>query len=94
MSKGIIGIYCRVSSDSQKDGYSLDTQSEDGRKWCDENGYSNEVFVDIISGKSTKRDGFDKLQTKLYSGEIIGIFVRDFNRIIRGSEIEFFFQKC
>ena len=58
MSKGIIGIYCRVSSDSQKDGYSLDTQSEDGRKWCIENGYSNEVFIDIISGKSTKRDGF------------------------------------
>lgn len=93
MSKGIIGIYCRVSSDSQKDGYSLDTQSEDGRKWCDENGYSNEVFVDVISGKTTKREGFDRLQTKLYSGEIIGIFVRDFNRLIRGSEIEFFFSK-
>ena len=93
MSKGIIGIYCRVSSSSQKDSYSLETQTEDGEKWCRENGYDSEVFIDIISGNSTIREGFDKLQNKLFKKEIIGIFVRDIDRIIRGSEIEFLFIK-
>ena len=66
MSKGIIGIYCRVSSSSQKDSYSLETQTEDGEKWCRENGYDSEVFIDIISGNSTIREGFDKLQNKTF----------------------------
>ena len=93
MGKGVIGVYCRVSGSSQKDNYSLETQSEDGVKWCKENGYDSEVFIDVISGKTTIRDGFDKLQNKLFKKEIIGIFVRDIDRIIRGSEIEYLFVK-
>ena len=93
MNKEVIGVYCRVSSESQKGNYSLDTQSEDGINWCKKNGYRYEVFTDVISGKSTNRVGFDNLQNKLYSGDIKGVYIRDFNRIIRGSEIEFLFQK-
>lgn len=88
-----IGIYCRVSSESQRDNYSLDTQRIDGEKWCKDNNYRSEVFIDVISGTTTKRKGFDSLQNKLYSGELKGIYVRDFNRIIRGSEVEYLFTK-
>lgn len=93
MSKGVIGVYCRVSSDSQKEGYSLDTQSEDGVNWCKMNGYDSEIFIDVTSGKNVTRKGLDELHQKLYSGDLKGVYIRDFNRIIRGSEIEFLFQK-
>ena len=53
-----IGIYCRVSSYSQKsEGYSIDNQRVRGIEYCDKMGYDYEIFEDVISGSIVNRKG-------------------------------------
>ena len=62
-----IGIYCRVSSESQSENTSLPKQIENGKKFCNDNDYQYEVFDEIVSGtkKGSDRDKFKKLEDKL-----------------------------
>ena len=50
-----IGIYCRVSSKSQEDNYSLDYQYDNGKKYCIDNGYEYELFSESESGVNKDR---------------------------------------
>ena len=80
-----IGIYCRVSSESQSENTSLPKQIENGKKFCNDNDYQYEVFDEIVSGtkKGSDRDKFKKLEDKLYSKELDGIWIYDWDRMIR-----------
>ena len=42
-----IGIYCRVSSEDQRDNTSLVVQKESGIKFCKDNGFEYEVFSEV-----------------------------------------------
>ena len=71
-----IGIYCRVSSYSQKsEGYSIDNQRVRGIEYCDKMGYDYEIFEDVISGSIVNRKGLDELFGKVLMGEINGIIL-------------------
>jgi len=80
-----IGIYCRVSSESQSENTSINKQRELGVRFCENEGYEYEVFSEVISGKviGSERDEFKRLEDKLYSGELNGIWIYDWDRMIR-----------
>ena len=81
-----VGVYCRVSSKIQSDeGSSLEFQKEMGIKFCKERGYEYEVFSEVVSGVKlgVDREVFLKLEEKIFSGEIEGIWLYDWDRMIR-----------
>ena len=45
-----IGIYCRVSTDKQKDNTSIDEQKRLGIEFCSRKGFDFEVYSEQISG--------------------------------------------
>ena len=89
-----VGIYCRVSSDEQRDNTSLQVQMEMGVKYCDSVGYEYEVFSEVISGtkKGIDRDKFRELEDKIFSGEIGGIWFFDYDRMIRDVDVMVYFR--
>ena len=89
-----VGIYCRVSGDKQKDNTSLSSQKEMGIKFCKEKNYKYEVFSEVVSGKKigSNREMFSKLETKLLSGEIGGIWLYDWDRMVRDVEVMLYFR--
>lgn len=89
-----VGIYCRVSGDKQKDNTSLQSQKEMGVKFCNEKNYKYEVFSEVVSGKKigSNREMFSKLESKLLSGEIGGIWLYDWDRMVRDVEVMLYFR--
>ena len=67
-----VGIYCRVSSEQQKDNSSLESQKELGINFCKNRGYEYEVFSEVVSGVKLgdERNVFLKLEEKIFEGEI------------------------
>ena len=80
-----IGIYCRVSSEKQSDNTSLQSQMKLGTDFCKRNGYEYEVYSEVVSGKIVGefREEFKKLEDKLYTKELDGIWLYDWDRMIR-----------
>ena len=83
-----IGIYCRVSSYSQKsEGYSIDNQRVRGIEYCDKMGYDYEIFEDVISGSIVNRKGLDELFGKVLMGEINGMLFYEWSRLVRDKRL-------
>ena len=89
-----VGIYCRVSSDKQKDNTSLQSQKELGIKFCKEKNFKYEVFSEVVSGKmvGSNRQMFSKLEKKIFDGEIGGIWLYDWDRMVRDVEVMLYFR--
>ena len=87
-----IGIYCRVSGDNQKDNTSLQNQREKGIGFCKRNGYEYEVFSEVISGKIIKRDELIKLEYKIQNKLLNGIWLYDWDRMIRDIDVMVYFR--
>lgn len=91
-----VGIYCRVSTERQKDKESLPTQQKMGIDFCKRNGFDYEVFVEQVSGAKTGdlRKVFTLLEAKLFSKEITAIWFWDWDRMIRDFvEVNFYFHQ-
>tara|TARA_B110000037_G_C17098324_1_gene496920 strand:- start:43 stop:1641 length:1599 start_codon:yes stop_codon:yes gene_type:complete len=81
-----IGIYCRVSSKSQEDNYSLDYQYDNGKKYCIDNGYEYELFSESESGVNKDRKELGKVFNRIRSGDLDGIMFFNWDRFNRGDE--------
>lgn len=90
-----VGVYCRVSSELQKENSSLESQKELGIKFCKDKGYEYEVFSEVVSGVKlgVDREVFLKLEEKIFEGEIGGIWLYDWDRMIRDVEVMLYFRK-
>ena len=90
-----VGVYCRVSSENQKDNSSLESQKELGIKFCKDKGFEYEVFSEVVSGVKMggDREVFLKLEEKIFDGEIGGIWLYDWDRMIRDVEVMLYFRK-
>ena len=83
-----IGIYCRVSSLNQKsEGYSIDNQRVRGIDYCDKMGYDYEIFEDVVSGSKVSRIGLDELFGKILMGDINGILLYEWSRLVRDKRL-------
>ena len=90
-----VGVYCRVSSENQKDNSSLESQRDLGIKFCKDKGFEYEVFSEVVSGVKMggDREVFLKLEEKIFDGEIGGIWLYDWDRMIRDVGVMLYFRK-
>lgn len=90
---GQAGIYCRASSDPRERGLSVETQEEDGRTWCAQNGYGvawvivdNDYSASLWASK--ERPGYKRVQENLAGGDPVDVLVaRDSSRMQRDLEV-------
>lgn len=76
-----IGIYCRVSTSMQEDGYSLDLQEAEGIKYAEARGLAYKVYRDTESGASAKR--LEKIKKDIESKKITMLWVIHNDRLTR-----------
>lgn len=79
-------IYIRYSSENQRDGYSVEYQEEECRKYLEAEGYETvRVYVDeATSGRTAaKRTAFFELLSDVRSGEYDAVAVYKFSRFAR-----------
>jgi len=88
-----IGIYCRVSSDSQKENTSLKNQMDNGVSFCNSLGFDYEIFSETISGGKDFDDRvmFNDLSEKLLNKELDGIWFNYWDRGWRDDRIKYLF---
>ncbi len=86
----IVDGYCRVSTDPQEDGTSLDEQERSIRAYCEENGYLvGMVHRETFSGYVYReREKLSLMRERYLSGKIQGVVVRTFDRLSR-KEVHF-----
>ena len=92
-SKIKIGVYCRVSSDSQKENTSLKNQRDNGIKFCNNMGFDYEIFSETISGGKSfdDRKMFNDLSDKLLNRELDGVWFNYWDRGWRDDRIKYLF---
>ena len=81
--KLLIGVYCRVSSLSQKEeGVGLENQKEEGIRFCESKGFDYRVYMDDISGMKNfdERKMFNELRKDLLDKKINGIWIWNVGR--------------
>ena len=81
--KLLIGVYCRVSSESQKEeGVGLENQKLEGIRFCESKGYDYKIYMDDISGMKNfdERIMFNKMRTDLNNNKINGIWIWNVGR--------------
>jgi len=78
-------LYCRVSSEGQVEGTSLDTQLDRGRAFCSSQGWSlSAIFKEEgESGKSTDREAFQQMVAYLQDNPINTLLVFKLDRLFR-----------
>src|SRR5258708_10267994 len=80
-------IYARVSSEVQRDNYSLDTQLEGCRAYAQQHGFTVvQEFVDAHTGTSLDRPEFDRLKKLAGSVDAAIVYVQD--RLGRADELD------
>jgi DNA invertase Pin-like site-specific DNA recombinase len=87
-----VGIYCRISSDSQSNNTSIQYQKEEGMKFCKDNGFEYEIYSETISGGEVRREEFDKLHSKLLKKELNGIYLTNWDRLSRDKRVMVMFE--
>lgn len=87
-----IGIYCRISSESQSNNTSIQNQKDLGVRFCEDNNYDYEIYSETISGGEVSRKEFDKLSNKLLSKELHGIYLTNWDRMVREKRVMIVFE--
>ena len=92
--KDTCAVYCRVSTDQQKDNYSIKIQEQRGRDFCKNNGFNCEFYKDVKSGSTIKdRLEFNRLITEIQTSEIKAVWIIEFSRLTRNDENDSLFIK-
>lgn len=93
----VIGIYCRFSSQSDKEGgeSSLEHQKKNGIKFCELNGLKFNIYSDTISGGELMIDRKEgrRLIEDLEVGKIDGVWVDKEDRLYRNFNESVMFKK-
>jgi len=76
-----IGVYIRVSSNSQKS----DSQRAEIQAWLDAHGHTDNVqwFEDVETGSTLNRSGFNALSEAIFAGTVKTVVVWKLDRIAR-----------
>jgi DNA invertase Pin-like site-specific DNA recombinase len=77
-----LAAYCRVSSRKQK----ADSQVAEIGKWLAAHGYDQqqvEWYVDKESGKTLRRDEFERLQRDIFAGRVAAVVLWKLDRLSR-----------
>ncbi|MFA5299348.1 MAG: recombinase family protein [Lutibacter sp.] len=78
----IVAAYCRVSTIDQEKG--LKSQEKSLQDYCDNHGFANLVWYrDKITGSTTDRPAFNKLQRDIFDGKIKTVVCWKLDRLSR-----------
>ena len=77
----MIGVYCRVSTDKQEEGYSLAIQQSEGIRYATLRGEPYKVYRDIESGTSPRR--LDRIKKDIEAKKIDSLWVINIDRLTR-----------
>ena len=80
------GVYCRVSTELQKDNFSVEIQKERGIRFASSNGYEYTTYLDVESGSTNNRPAFSKLIKDIEEDRIHVVWVIEFTRLSRNDE--------
>lgn len=87
MTNCIVGIYCRLSKDDERQGesVSIGTQKAILKDFCERSGYEvyNYYIDDGFSGTNFERPGFQRLLSDIDNGEINMVITKDLSRLGR-----------
>jgi site-specific DNA recombinase len=87
-------VYVRVSSQLQKDNYSVSSQRQLGVDFCKGNGWTYELYDEVGSAKDIhSREEFSRLVADIEDGNVNAIWCVEFTRLTRGSEEDTSFLK-
>jgi site-specific DNA recombinase len=82
-------IYCRVSSDEQARGYSLTTQEESCRRYCEAHGYAVlDAFRDAHSGTELSRPGINAAIETVAALKPAVVILHDVDRLGRDKYVQ------
>ncbi len=88
------GVYTRVSSEGQRENWSIKVQRELGKEYAEANNYEWDLFDEVGSAKDiTNRPEFSRLINEIQSGKINCVWVIEFTRLTRDDEDAAFFRK-
>jgi site-specific DNA recombinase len=87
-------VYCRVSSDEQKRGYSLPTQEESCRRYCADRGYAVlDVYHDAHSGTELDRPGLNATIAAVAAIKPSVVVLHDVDRLARDQFVHVFAER-
>jgi DNA invertase Pin-like site-specific DNA recombinase len=93
----VVDLYCRVSTDPQDDGTSMDEQERCGREYCAEHGLSvGLVHREIWSGyQYREREKLALMRERYRAGKIQGVVFRTLDRLSRNqTHVAILFEEC
>ena len=81
----VVDLYCRVSTDPQDDGTSMEEQERAGREYCAKNGLVvGLVHREVWTGyQYRERKKLSLMRERYREGKIQGVVVRTFDRLSR-----------
>lgn len=77
----MIGLYCRVSTEKQQEGYSLAMQEAEGTRYATSKGELYKLYRDIESGTSSRR--LDRIKKDIEAKKIDTLWVMNIDRLTR-----------
>ncbi len=89
----MLAIYNRVSTEKQREKYSLPEQEKLGIEFAKKNGWDYKVYQDVMSGAKMEREDFNELLLDIQDGIIDKLFVTELSRLDRAEEAESFYIK-
>jgi DNA invertase Pin-like site-specific DNA recombinase len=93
----IVDLYCRVSTDPQDDGTSMDEQERCGREYCAEHGLIiGQIHREIWSGyQYREREKLALMRERYREGKIQGVVFRTLDRLSRNqTHVAILFEEC
>ena len=81
----MIGIYTRVSTEGQRDQYSLPIQQEGGIKFAENRRREYKIYEDVWSGKVVTRTGWQELLIDIKEKNISILYIHAFDRLSRNT---------
>ncbi len=89
----MLAIYCRVSTEKQREKYSLPEQEKLGKEFAEKNGWDYKIYQDVMSGAKVERAEFDELLLDIRDGVIDKLFITELSRLDRAEEAESYYIK-
>ena len=89
----MLAIYCRVSTEKQREKYSLPEQEKLGIEFAVKNGWEYKVYQDVMSGAKIERAEFEELLLDIRDGVISKLFITELSRLDRAEEAESYYIK-
>jgi site-specific DNA recombinase len=82
----VCGIYCRVSSEAQRDNYSIQDQRDDGVAFAKSKSMEYIIYEDVRSGTDITREGWVTLNKAIDDKEVDFVWVGAIDRFSRDTQ--------